>query len=340
MNKINGKIIGIATALVLLTATFGSLSATIEEKNDISVSLGSLQYNPKSHHFQNKYIDEPELNTTVFEIWRGGGCCELSYRMEWDCDWVDVFPTSGTSHGEHDEITVTIDTTDLPLGEYTCEIDIKSNEGNGVFTVHVNIVDIKEPTLAYTPEVNNLGDVVENGIASTVFEIWNLGMEELIFSVDTDISWMTLSPVNGTSKGEPTEITVNIDTTELDFGEHSGEVNIQSNGGDGVFTVEFTVVRCTELQVKPKSGIGISIEIENIGLSEATEVDYEISVVGGILNNINESNSSTIHSLPAGFKRVVKLPVFGLGKITVTTKVYDKVEIFEGIVFFNFVIIR
>jgi hypothetical protein len=42
--------------------------------------------------------------------------------------------------GEHDSISVDVDTTGLAVGAYSCDISINSNGGNGVFTIYVEIV--------------------------------------------------------------------------------------------------------------------------------------------------------------------------------------------------------
>jgi hypothetical protein len=76
---------------------------------------------------------------TSFDIWNSG-TGTVSYQLSWDEPWVSVSPTSGSSSGEHDPITVTIDTTGLPLGSsQECYIDITSNGGNKVFALWVII---------------------------------------------------------------------------------------------------------------------------------------------------------------------------------------------------------
>ena len=102
------KMIGLVMALFLLLSAFGHIAIGEEKLDNSSIgNLGTLDYYPESHHFGNKL--EGETNSTTFEIWRAGGCCAIEYTLSWDCSWVDVFPTSGTSHGEHDTITVDID---------------------------------------------------------------------------------------------------------------------------------------------------------------------------------------------------------------------------------------
>jgi VCBS repeat-containing protein len=100
-----------------------------------------LSYEPTSHDFGE--VDQGETPSTTFEIWNSGNGT-LVYTLTPQCDWVYVSPTSGESTGEHDVITVTIDTGDLLFGEHQCDILINSNGGTGVFKVYVKVVALTE----------------------------------------------------------------------------------------------------------------------------------------------------------------------------------------------------
>ena len=111
-------------------------------------------------------------------------------------------PTSGTSHGEHDPITVTIDTTGLSLGSYTCEINIESNSGDGVFTAAVNIVDSENPILLFDPESYDFSYKVDGETDEFIFEIWNGGRNPLSYNLTEECNWVAVFPTNGSSAGE------------------------------------------------------------------------------------------------------------------------------------------
>ena len=85
-------------------------------------------------------MQEGEKDSTSFDIWNGDSGC-LTYSLSENCNRVSVNPTSGSSTGEYDTIIVEIDTTGLSDGTYSCDIDIVSNGGNGIFTVEVTIGD-------------------------------------------------------------------------------------------------------------------------------------------------------------------------------------------------------
>ena len=101
-------------------------------------------FGPVSHDFGDMY--EGETGSTYFEIWNCG-TGTLTYSLSESCSWVDVRPTSGSSTGEHDTITVDIDTTGLSSAGYhssryySCNIYISSNAiQGGYFSVGVNII--------------------------------------------------------------------------------------------------------------------------------------------------------------------------------------------------------
>jgi hypothetical protein len=120
-----------------------------------------LAYSPASHDFGDKC--EGETDSTTFELWNSG-TGTLTYSLSETCDWMEVNPTSGSSTGEHDTITVDIDTTGLSEGSHTCDISIISNGGSGTFTVTVNVVPCEEPVLAYSPASHDFGDKCEGVI--------------------------------------------------------------------------------------------------------------------------------------------------------------------------------
>jgi hypothetical protein len=93
-----------------------------------------------------------ETDSTSFEIWNDGVGL-LTYSLSESCDWVDIDPVSGDSTGEHDMITVNINTTGLALGSHHCDILIDSDGGSELFEVDVYVVssstevmDVNQPS--------------------------------------------------------------------------------------------------------------------------------------------------------------------------------------------------
>jgi uncharacterized repeat protein (TIGR01451 family) len=199
-----------------------------------------IEYTP--HEYDFGCMQECESDTTTFEIWNG--CAgTLEYDFSWDCGWVtSVTPTSGSSTGEADTITVEINTAGLDFGDYSCDIHISSNGGDGIFTVNVTVGNCYEPCLEYSPESHAFGEMPEGVVDFATFDIWNGCSGTLEFALFEGCSWLSiLSPTSGNSTGEHDNIAIEIDTTDLSEGEHSCVIDIESNGGDGAFTVQVTV---------------------------------------------------------------------------------------------------
>ncbi len=103
----------------------------------VQVTGPTLFYSPTSHNFGDMLAGQTD--STTFEIWNSG-TETLSYTLSETCTWASIDPASGSSTGEHDVITVTIDTTGLSEGTHMCDISIASNGGSGIFAIEVNII--------------------------------------------------------------------------------------------------------------------------------------------------------------------------------------------------------
>jgi len=104
----------------------------------VSVEGPGLAFSPGLFDFGTMGVNQTD--STSFEIWNDGVGL-LTYSLSETCDWIDIAPLSGDSTGEHDTITVDINTTDLPVGSsYHCDIMISSNGGSGIFNVDVYVV--------------------------------------------------------------------------------------------------------------------------------------------------------------------------------------------------------
>jgi hypothetical protein len=83
-----------------------------------------------------------------------------------DCNWLDVNPTSGSSIGEADQVTLSVDGNDLPFGLYSCELTVSDPcASNNPQTVQVDLfvecmpldattAIFASPPLLDTPEEN------------------------------------------------------------------------------------------------------------------------------------------------------------------------------------------
>ena len=89
----------------------------------------------------------------TFEVWNCGGGT-LSYSISDNQAWISVSPTSGSSTGEQDPITVTVDRSGLSPGHYLGTVTIDPNYGsNQTLSVEMDVQATGEPELVYENHV-------------------------------------------------------------------------------------------------------------------------------------------------------------------------------------------
>jgi rhodanese-related sulfurtransferase len=96
--------------------------------------------------------------------------------------------------------------------------------------------------LNYSPDSHDFGEMLKGETNSTTFEIWNGGCCNLFYHLYENEEWIQVDPIEGISVSEHDIITVTINTTNLTFGPHEGNIKITSNAGEGNFTVTVTII--------------------------------------------------------------------------------------------------
>ena len=109
-----------------------NITVTIGQEPEESI----LAFSPDSYDFG--IMKAEETNSVDFEIWNAGSGT-LTYSISENCPWLSVSSNSGSSTGEHDTITINVDTTGLTEDTYNYDIQINSNGGNDVFQVNLTI---------------------------------------------------------------------------------------------------------------------------------------------------------------------------------------------------------
>ena len=196
-----------------------------------------ISYSPNSYN-AGKIKKENKISTS-FEIWNEG-FGELDYQISSNNNWLLFNPSSGTSNGEHDNITIEIDTTNLEDGIYEGAIEITSNGGDGMFNISLEV--FSDPFLRISPESYDFGKQSKNKKINTTFEIKNEKENNLEYSLSTDEDWIYIDPKEGTSSGETDKINVEIDTSYLSVGSYDGDIYVESNSGDKTVSISVEVV--------------------------------------------------------------------------------------------------
>jgi hypothetical protein len=278
-----------------------------------------MAYDPISHDFGN--MSEGEINATVFQIWKTGGCCEVTFNLTCDSPWITVFPTSGVSNGEKINITVTVNTTGLETGPYAGAVLITSDGGNGPFNVTVNVISHKTPWLSFYPTQCYFGIIEKNTTQITTFEIWNSGTGTLHYTLSCTDTWVAFTPGDGSSTGQHNTITVTITTDGMTLGAtYQTSVHIDSNGGNKVFFVWFIIGTTPNIGIKSITGglYRVSAVIANTGTADALGVEWNIEIGGNGLVLIGKEAKGKLVGVPMGGERTVTSGlILGFGKVVV-----------------------
>jgi hypothetical protein len=101
------------------------------------------------------------------------------------------------------------------------------------------------PRLSFSPTTLDFGEIQKGESDLRIFSIWNSGgcsCGTLTYNFVENIDWITINPSSGASTGEHDIIDVIIDTSNLNIGEYSNEIMIQSNAGTGTINIIVNVI--------------------------------------------------------------------------------------------------
>ncbi|MEA2074705.1 MAG: hypothetical protein U9O85_03075 [Euryarchaeota archaeon] len=237
----------------------------------------ALSYSPTSHNFGDKC--EGETDSTTFEIWNSGSGT-LTYSLSESCDWVGVHPTSESSTGEHDTITVDIDTTGLSEDSHTCDISISSNDGSGTFTATVNVVPSPEYGVDLTADPTEK-TVNTNINATYVLTVTNTGTvtDNYTLSVDNmdNAAVASLDRTTVTDLPSGASATVLLNVTDETNGTYNVSVTATSQGNASVSDTVMTKTRVKEIVPPRPQLVTYTITNRTITPPQTTEIDVEFS---------------------------------------------------------------
>jgi hypothetical protein len=251
LNPTNGTSIGEHDAVTLSVDISGLAAGTYDATITISASgatntpqttpcvlltIGSpttvttIAYSPLSFSFSaTEGGANPEDQT--LEIWNSGSGI-LNWSVSDDADWLTLNPTNGTSTGEHDAVTLSVDISGLAAETYNAIITISaSGATNTPQTVSVSLTIGSPTAIAYSP-LSFSFSATERGAnpEDQTLEIWNSGSGTLNWSVSDDADWLTLNPTNGTSTGEHDAVTLSVDISGLAAETYNAIITISASG--------------------------------------------------------------------------------------------------------------
>ncbi len=197
-----------------------------------------------------------------FEVWNNGSGL-LNYTLSESCNFISLDSLSGNSSGEHDIINVIVNTSNLSVGFYSCEILVTSDDGgsevfNLMFSVISNFID--SPFLVVSPAGYDFGNISVDSTVSGSFTVENRGSGLLDYNISSDKSWLDLDTSLDNCSDEIDNITFVCDTSGLSIGSHVCNVSVNSNDYNHIFVVNLDVVNESDDEVclnisRPVGGI-------------------------------------------------------------------------------------
>ncbi|HBA86295.1 MAG TPA: hypothetical protein DCZ95_19620 [Verrucomicrobia bacterium] len=170
-----------------------------------------------------------------FEVWSMGGRSEVSYRVQSGTPWLSVSPTSGTTTGEHDTISLAADTAALTPGTYTGRLAILSADvANQNVRMDVAVTVAAVPVwLNFLPQTNRLSIYTnETRTLTNRIEIWNQGglTSSMAYTLSGSASWFSLSTTSGVSAGAHTFHSVIFSNlSSLGVGSYTGSITLAAS---------------------------------------------------------------------------------------------------------------
>ncbi len=234
------------TYSVKLTATnaFGSDSLTKTNYITVSNAVPSLSLNkttmnattaqgssPSSQTFTVTNSGTGTLNYTVAKVDTGDGT-----------SWFSVNPTSGSSTGEADTITVSFSTASLAQGTYDASIQVAGNATNSPRTIalSVAVTESTPTTTTVVPNPPTAGQVARVWYKASGGPLASASAINLYWGVNTWTGVTSTAMTQSTTAGMwYKDITLPSNATVLDFVTNNGGSIWDNNGGaDWHFTVQ------------------------------------------------------------------------------------------------------
>jgi hypothetical protein len=134
----------------------------------------------------------------------------LNWSLSDDVGWLEEYPTNGTCTDVHSSVNLSVNSSGMPIGDYTANITIESPDANNsprtvLVTLHINVTGILEGQVAFTGR----GDPPDNK--------WIEPFVVRVFSnaTHTEMPW---SPMNATTNNTGVFTSTGITAGTYDIG--------------------------------------------------------------------------------------------------------------------------
>lgn len=177
------------------------------------------------------YETGPNPSSQILQI-KNSGQETLAYALSADAEWVSFSLDAGTSTGQINEHTISIDKAGLEaqVQEYTAKITVTSSQAyNNPQEVTVSLKIDEEPPAEIwvnTQQLTFNGKEGGSNPASQTITIKNTGTATLRYEITKDVPWLNVNPSsNKVETGQKTH-TVSVEIGGLNDGTYNGTITI------------------------------------------------------------------------------------------------------------------
>jgi len=183
----------------------------------------------------------PDPEPKVLSIWNDD-IGILNWEISENCNWAEVWPTSGKSSGDVNKVIVCTDVNGLDWGKYSCVLTVSDPKaGNTPQYVTVNL-DVRRPLISIEPnQLKFICPLDGPNPASQELSIRNADVGILHWQITEDCNWLYVSPLCGSSAGETNKVIASIDATGISAGEHSCQLIVSDPDANN--TPQHVIVR-------------------------------------------------------------------------------------------------
>ncbi|MBU2491145.1 MAG: hypothetical protein KJ571_00870 [Bacteroidetes bacterium] len=331
-----------------------------------SLSLSVYKAEPAKLKISKNKIDfSKDISSNTITI-ENHGEETLNWKASPNAAWISINPISGSVNqydkgtivsSETDnsqmnkvnsaEMEIIINRTGLAPGKYNSKIELASNGGKAEIGISMTVPE--SPVISCLPDKLDFGDTE----LLKQIVIANNGTGLLSWTASSKESWITITPSGGSVSNNTNELKVGILRIGLEPGNYSGEININSNGGNLIVPVTFTVPLFPILKINPSiltftdENNNSAFEISNGGggiLTWHLETDSDwinISTLSGTTTNeidLVKVSVNTSKLIPGNYTGNIKVSSnFGseIIKISLVIPVTSKLEFNPASIIFN-----
>lgn len=166
------------------------------------------------------------------------------------------------------------------------------------------------PTIALEPVSLSNSVVLGQNAASQTFTVRNAGPGNLTYAIADGQSWLSVTPISGTSTGESDSITVNYASSGLALGTHSGSITVSATGASNSpqqLPVTLTVAGSPTYTISGRvtfNGSGLSgVEMDNLPNEPLTDPNgyYSDTVPDGFDGTVRPSKAGYTFDPPSTY---------------------------------------